>query len=449
MRKLPPLLLLLLGLASCSSQVPAPTTRSSSSSSKAPPGAKMLSTGYLAQVEYGVRYLPISRAAKPDNCIAGSHCDYTDTNGMQTHWTGTRDDTYVTVSPSPGPSQNAQCVVYDSTLGAYKHTACVSGGGSGTVTSVDLVCDKPEFYCTGGPVTTVGALHVSPSPEPANMVYAGPTSGGLSTPAFRSLVSGDLPAGAGLPSQGGNSGKFLTTDGANASWATVSSGVTSVSNSDGTLTISPTTGAVVASLATGHANNWSAAQTFSVAPVFSAGLSASGSSTNDFSGSSGSFATSSGTNTLNGTVVIASNKSVSCAAGTTSVDLSAGTGTLKLPTGGEVATRTADAAITQYALTKAATTAGRFIAVTVSDLSADGVAATSASGAASSFTQWEMRGQVVTVISDGVSAINPGDYLSVSTTTAGDVTKGTGAIVCKATASAAATPGTTLACVWQ
>lgn len=39
-------------------------------------------------------------------------------------------------------------------------------------------------------------------------------------------------------------------------------GVTSVSNSDGTLTISPTTGAVVASLALSHANSWGALQTF-------------------------------------------------------------------------------------------------------------------------------------------------------------------------------------------
>lgn len=38
--------------------------------------------------------------------------------------------------------------------------------------------------------------------------------------------------------------------------------VTSVSNSDGTLTISPTTGAVVASLALGHANTWTGTQTF-------------------------------------------------------------------------------------------------------------------------------------------------------------------------------------------
>src|ERR1019366_7892792 len=48
--------------------------------------------------------------------------------------------------------------------------------------------------------------------------------------------------------------------GADPAWA--ASAVSSVSNSDGTLTISPTTGAVVASLALGHANTWTATQTF-------------------------------------------------------------------------------------------------------------------------------------------------------------------------------------------
>lgn len=49
------------------------------------------------------------------------------------------------------------------------------------------------------------------------------------------------------------------------SWTQLSSGgaVSSVSNSDSTLTVSPTTGAVVASLNLAHANTWSAKQTFS------------------------------------------------------------------------------------------------------------------------------------------------------------------------------------------
>jgi hypothetical protein len=50
---------------------------------------------------------------------------------------------------------------------------------------------------------------------------------------------------------------------------------TSVSNSDGTLTISPTTGAVVASLALGHANTWTAAQTLA-SPIFTGTPDASG-----------------------------------------------------------------------------------------------------------------------------------------------------------------------------
>lgn len=49
--------------------------------------------------------------------------------------------------------------------------------------------------------------------------------------------------------------------------------VTSVSNSDGTLTISPTTGAVVGSIALGHANTWTGKQT-QPAPIFTGTTSA-------------------------------------------------------------------------------------------------------------------------------------------------------------------------------
>lgn len=50
-----------------------------------------------------------------------------------------------------------------------------------------------------------------------------------------------------------------------------SGAVSSVSNSDGTLTISPTTGAVVASLALGHANTWTGAQTFNAGGLLDKG----------------------------------------------------------------------------------------------------------------------------------------------------------------------------------
>jgi hypothetical protein len=46
---------------------------------------------------------------------------------------------------------------------------------------------------------------------------------------------------------------------------------TQITNSDGTLTISPTTGAVVASIALGYANTWTATQTFGSGAVISGG----------------------------------------------------------------------------------------------------------------------------------------------------------------------------------
>lgn|ERR1700728_1108227 len=54
----------------------------------------------------------------------------------------------------------------------------------------------------------------------------------------------------------------LGVDGSGNVIATTTSNINSVSNSDGTLTISPTTGAVVASLALGHANTWTGGQIF-------------------------------------------------------------------------------------------------------------------------------------------------------------------------------------------
>jgi hypothetical protein len=104
-----------------------------------------------------------------------------------------------------------------------------------------------------------------------NYVVANPTIGGAKVkfPALATAgmivnaAGGNLssaPLGSGVQTALGNTaggaGGFALVSGAN---------VASVANSDGTLTISPTTGAVVASLALGHANTWSGVQTFSSA----------------------------------------------------------------------------------------------------------------------------------------------------------------------------------------
>jgi hypothetical protein len=84
---------------------------------------------------------------------------------------------------------------------------------------------------------------------------------------FRHMTGFTLPAAA--LAQGTSSDSVLAIRTSSSGIDTVvkvlfpsGGGVSSVSNSDGTLTISPTTGAVVASLALGHANTWSALQTF-------------------------------------------------------------------------------------------------------------------------------------------------------------------------------------------
>jgi hypothetical protein len=72
----------------------------------------------------------------------------------------------------------------------------VAGGGSGSVTSVALSMPA-EFAVAGSPITGAGTLGVTKANESANTVWAGPTSGGAAAPAFRVLVTADMPAGTG------------------------------------------------------------------------------------------------------------------------------------------------------------------------------------------------------------------------------------------------------------
>ena len=71
--------------------------------------------------------------------------------------------------------------------------ACVPSTAGGTVTSVGLSLPLSIFSISGSPVTGTGTLTGSLNNEPANFVWAGPTSGGSTTPAFRALVGADLP----------------------------------------------------------------------------------------------------------------------------------------------------------------------------------------------------------------------------------------------------------------
>jgi hypothetical protein len=108
------------------------------------------------------------------------------------------------------PSQSGQNGKVLSTDGT--NTTWTAVGGTGTVTSVAL--SAPAFLTvSGSPVTASGTLALSYSGT-ALPVANGGTGQTTTTAAFDALA----------PTQTGNSGKYLTTNGTTTSWATVSGG---------------------------------------------------------------------------------------------------------------------------------------------------------------------------------------------------------------------------------
>ena len=84
--------------------------------------------------------------------------------------------------------------------------------GTGTVTSVNVSGGTTGLTTSGGPVTTSGTITLAGTLAIAN----GGTGQTTANAAFNALA----------PSQTSNSGKYLTTDGTNTSWATVASSTT-------------------------------------------------------------------------------------------------------------------------------------------------------------------------------------------------------------------------------
>ena len=139
----------------------------------------------------------------------------------------------------------------------------------GAVTSVALSLPG-IFSVTGSPVTSSGTLAASLVNQSPNQLWAGPSSDGASTPAFRSLVPADIPGldfakittGVVPVAQGGTGLSSVPTNGqipiGNAtgfSLAAISAGSgISVTNGAGTITIantSPSLGGTVTSVGLG------------------------------------------------------------------------------------------------------------------------------------------------------------------------------------------------------
>lgn len=83
------------------------------------------------------------------------------------------------------------------------------GTSTGTVTSVGMTV--PSFLAVAGsPITTSGTFAATLQTVAANLVFAGPATGAVATPTFRSLVTADFPTTAVTP--GSYTATNLTVD---------------------------------------------------------------------------------------------------------------------------------------------------------------------------------------------------------------------------------------------
>jgi hypothetical protein len=162
----------------------------------------------------------------------------------------------------------------------YVATATI---GTGESAAHFMEFNLESGQCTNGSILNCGTQHFCPQwafvPGPNNPSYTGVSTfdvqiarmynyhgcapGGLlagqvatnQTVVAAQIIDSGTPSSTAPLCPNGPNGQFTTS-------GCVAGAVTSVSNSDGTLTIFPTTSAVVASLNTSHANSWTGLQTF-------------------------------------------------------------------------------------------------------------------------------------------------------------------------------------------
>jgi len=152
-------------------------------------------------------------------------------------------------------------LIYRDTGAAWTVLSPSSGG---TVTSVALSLPA-IFTVSGSPVTTTGTLTGTLATQTANIIFAGPSTGGAAVPTFRSLVSADIPtldfakitSGTVPVGQGGtgitttpSNGQIPIGDGTTYSAAALTAGIgVAVTNGAGSITLAAT-GAIPATVST-------------------------------------------------------------------------------------------------------------------------------------------------------------------------------------------------------
>jgi hypothetical protein len=95
--------------------------------------------------------------------------------------------------PGLAAASGHYCAQFDSS-GYLTNTgsACGTSSGSGSVTSVGLGLPA-DFTVIGSPITGGGTLTAAWANESAGMFHAGPSSGGATTPTWRTIVAADIP----------------------------------------------------------------------------------------------------------------------------------------------------------------------------------------------------------------------------------------------------------------
>lgn len=177
------------------------------------------------------------------------------------------------VGPGAVPATLATVNANIGTWGSTTQTPQITVDAKGRITAVSNVTISADAGSLSGTtlaanvvnssLTKVGAL--SSGSLASGFTIVSPTLGGTGI----NNGSSTLTLGGNLTTSGAFASTFTMTGVTNVTFptsgtlaTTTGANVASVSNSDGTLTISPTSGAVIASLNLAHANTWSAQQTF-------------------------------------------------------------------------------------------------------------------------------------------------------------------------------------------
>ena len=194
------------------------------------------------------------------NLKAGTGMTLTDNGAGQITFASSAASGVTSINSTAG----AYTFSFSAGAGSCSGTTCTftgSGSGGGSVTNfVANTADWPAWLVpTVTSSTTTPTLLVAASAIP----YTALTS--LSANTVLGALTATTPSGLAVPdchTVGTSALTWTAGGGFGCNTITGAVTVTSVSNSDGTLTISPTTGAVVASLALGHAQTWTALQGF-------------------------------------------------------------------------------------------------------------------------------------------------------------------------------------------